>query len=121
MPAVRVECTTEGLEENWVEVSDFWTRAELSAYSKTSGDEFISLWRRKVVACHIVTGDLVIDDPLQVHEQLDGLDIRLMRFLTGAVTEATSYLLTLGEANKRLSFPGAGAAVTTTKMVPALN
>ena len=117
---VRVECTTEGLEENWIEVSDFWTRAELSAYVKTSGDDFIALWRRKVTACHLVTGDLVVDDPLLVHEQLDGLDIRLMRFLTGAVTEATNYLLSLGEANKRLSFPGAGAAVKT-QMAPALN
>jgi hypothetical protein len=112
------------MEENWVEVTDFWTRGELRRYTEQSGEDFVTLWRRKVTACHVVTGDLVIDDPLQVHDQLDDLDIRLMRFLTGAVTEATSYLLSLGEANKRLSFAGAGAAVKktqTTQTTPALN
>lgn len=117
---VRVECTTPGMEDNWIEVTDFWTRRELADYVEKSDDEFRNLWRKKVTACHLVTGDLVIDDPALVHDQIDGLDIRLMRFLTGAVLEATNYLLSLGEANKRLSF-GAGVAAKTTQTVPALN
>ncbi len=119
MPPIRVECTTPGLEENWLDVSDFWTRAELQEYGELSGDPFVDLWRKKVVACHIETGDVAINDPAKVHDQIDQLDIRLIKFLTSGPRTVTDYLLSLGEANKRLSLPGTGEVATTKRMVPA--
>jgi hypothetical protein len=118
--AIRVECSTPGLEENWVEVSDVWTRGELRDYTAKKGDEFVALWRAKVTACNFVTAKgEAITDPLLVHDRLDDLDLRLLGFITTAPLEATSYLLALGEVNKRLSSAGTVTAATTTKRAPA--
>ena len=113
---IRVECSTPGLEENWIEVDEVWTRRELREYMSLKGEPFIALWQRKVTACHLVTGDVVVDEPAQVHGLLDELDLRLTRFVTEAVLEATDYLLSLGEVNKRLSLPGVGEAAMTKMM-----
>ena len=113
---IRVECTTEGLEECWIEVDDAWSRRELREYTKLKGDPFVELWRRKVTACHLqtATGE-VITEPVQVHERLDDLDMRLLGFVGQAPLEVTGHLLVLGEVNKRLSLPGADPAAKTTK------
>lgn len=111
---IRVECSTAGLEANWVEVDEAWTRGELRDYTTLKGDAFVALWRRKVTGCHLVAQDgVVIDEPERVHELLDGLDLRLVRFVTAAPLEATDYLLGLGEVNKRLSFAGGEVAGMT--------
>jgi len=112
--AIRVECSTPGLEENWVEVTEVWTRGELREYTSKKGDEFIALWRKKVEACNFVTAQgEAITDPNQVHDRLDDLDLRLVGFITAALIEATNYLLALGEINRRLS--SAGSVVATKK------
>lgn len=111
---IRVECSTEGLESNWIEVSDVWTRAELRDYTSLKGELFVELWRRKVTAVNLVTAaGEVINDPAAVHDRLDDFDLRLLGFITAALIEAISYLLVLGELNKRLSSPGTGIVART--------
>lgn len=113
---IRVECTTEGLEECWIEVDEAWSRRELREYTAARGEPFVALWRGKVTACHLltVTGD-VITEPGQVHERLDDLDVRLLGFVSQGPLEVTGHLLVLGEVNKRLSFAGADPAAKTTR------
>ena len=109
--SIRVECSTPGLEANWVEVSDVWTRANLRDYTSLKGDDFVKLWQQKVVNVNMVTvSGEVITDPCQVHNNLDNFDLRLLGFITSAPLEATSYLLALGEMNRRLSLSGTEAA-----------
>lgn len=114
---IRVECTTEGLEDCWLEVKDAWSRRELREYAKElKGSPFIALWRQKVTACHLLTVEgEVIADPQQVHERLDDLDVRLLGFVSQAPLAVTEHLLVLGEVNKRLSLPGADSAARMTK------
>lgn len=114
--AIRVECSTPGLEENWVEVDEVWSRGELRQYTTLKGEEFVTLWQKKVTACNFVTvtGE-AITDPKQVHDRLDDLDLRLVGFITAAPLEATNYLLALGELNRRLSSAGSVAAGKKTK------
>lgn len=113
---VRVSCSTEGLEENWVEVSDRWTRKELTEFLTLKGKPFLDMFAAKVTACHLVRMDgTVLNDPAQVLLERDELDLRLVRFPVSAVLEATDYLLGLGEANKLLSPGGAGLAAKTTR------
>lgn len=113
---VRVSCSTEGLEENWVEVSDRWTRKELVDFLTLKGQPFLDMFAAKVTACHLVRADgTVLDDPANVLLRRDDLDLRLFRFPVSAVLEATDYLLGLGEANKLLSPGGAGLAAKTTR------
>lgn len=112
--AIRIECTTPGLEANWVEVDEVWTRRELQAFTRLAGDEYWALWARKVTACHLVLADgAVVEDPTALSARLDDLDIRLLRWLASAVLTATQYLLNLGETSARLSLNGVGVAVPT--------
>lgn len=112
--AIRVECTTPGLEANWVEVDEVWSRRELQAFVALDGEEYWQLWGRKVVACHVeLAAGGVVDDPAAVHLVLDDVDIRLLRWLPSAVLMATQYLLNLGEGSARLSLNGVGVAVPT--------
>lgn len=109
--AIRVECSTPGLEENWIEVAEVWSRGELAQYTTLKGDEFVALWRRKVTGCNFVTVEgEAITDPKLIHDRLDDLDLRLVGFITSAPIEATNYLLALGEMNRRLSSAGSVAA-----------
>lgn len=112
---IRVECSTPGLEDNWIEVAEVWTRQELAEYLTAKGPPFVALFVQKVTACHMVQPDgTVITDPATALELRDTFDLRLVRFPTAAVLEATDYLLGLGEVNKRLSSAGAGGAARMT-------
>lgn len=114
--AIRVECSTPGLEANWIEVDDVWTRKELQAFVSLVGEEYWALWGRKVVLCHLVLPDGgVVDDPMQVGLVADDVDLRLLRWLSSAVLTATQYLLNLGEVSARLLLGGVGVAVPTRK------
>lgn len=113
---IRVECTTPGLEGNWIEVDDVWTRKELQAFVSLQGEGFWALWGRKVMACHLVLADGgVVSDPAAVGLVLDDLDLRLLRWLSNGVLTATQYLLNLGEGSARLLLDGVGVAVPTGK------
>jgi hypothetical protein len=45
---IRVECSTPGLEGNWIEVDDIWTRKELQAFVSLQSEAYWTLWGRKV-------------------------------------------------------------------------
>jgi hypothetical protein len=112
---IRVECGLDGLTNNWIEVDPVWTRGELRAFVELTGDEYWSLWQRKVIDCHIeLAYGGVIERPEDVELALDNIDIRLVRWLSAAVLMATQHLLNLGEASARLSSHGVGVAVPTT-------
>lgn len=115
--AIRMECSSPGLEGNWLEVSEVWSRRELRDLVTVKGEPFVALWERKVTACNLVTvAGAVITDPRQVYGPdgcRDDLDLRLDSFLTSAVLDATGYLLTLGEVSKRLLYAGVEVAATT--------
>jgi hypothetical protein len=117
---IRVECSTPGLEANWLEVDEVWTRRELREFVTLRGAPFLELWTRKVTACHIELphGSVVIDDPAAAALIHDELDVRLLGWLSSAVLVATEHILSLGEASARLSFNGVGVAVP--KMNPTV-
>lgn len=118
---IRIECTTPGLEANWIEVDEVWTRREFQAFTQLAGDEYWQLWGRKVVACHVELAEGgVVDDPAAVHRALDDLDLRLLRWLPAAVLTATQHLLNLGERSARLLSNGVGVAVPT-RTNPTMN
>ena len=112
---LRVEAGDD-LAGNWLEVVERWTNTELALYNSLSGEPFIELWTKKVVACHIeVEGGEPITDPAQVWPRYGDIDIRLSRFITRGVLSVTEHLKTLGETTRRLSLPGAVAGPTDRK------
>jgi hypothetical protein len=114
---IRIECTTPGLEDCFVEVSERWTRSDIGAIFQP-GIPFAALWRRRVTACYLACVDgaalvdpaLVCDEEGAVHPDLD---VRLVNFPEAALVLAVNEIASLGKANARLSSGGSGRAMTT--------
>jgi len=114
---IRVFSEAAGLEECFVEVSERWAVREL-AEVYGGRDAWLALFRRKVVGCHLLTAEgEAIDDPAQILERFDDLDVRLARLVNLSLSNAVDYLATLGEASKRV-LSGAGGLATTMTTAP---
>lgn len=117
---IRVECTTPGLEDCYVDVSERWTRADIEAIFRPA--DFPAVWYRRVTACALACADgVMLTAPADV-VAADGtlhpeLDVRLLRFPEAAIILAVDQIGALGKANARLSSGGSGRA--TTAMPPA--
>lgn len=113
---IRIDCTTPGLEDCYIEVSERWTRGDVEAIFRPA--DFPAVWRRRVVGCVLARAD---GDPLTdpaVVVEADGklhpdLDWRLRLFPEAAMVVAVDQLARLGKANARLSSGGSGRAETT--------
>ncbi len=117
---IRICSEAAGLEECFVEVDERWSIRELNRIYD-SRDAWLELFGRKVSAVHLLTAEgEAIDDPAQVLERFEDLDIRLARLVNNSLANAVDYLATLGEASKRV-LSGAGAPATTTTMTTAPN
>ena len=113
--SIRVECTTPGLEDCYIEVSERWTRGDIEAIFRPA--DFPAVWRKRVTACALACADgAMLTDPADVVAE-DGklhpeLDVRLLRFPEAAMILAVDQIASLGKANARLSSGGSGRAET---------
>lgn len=115
MAPVRIECTTEGFEGTWVEVSDRWTRREFKELLDSEGDDWLETFHVKVDACNIETDGEPITDPAMVTEDtLDDVDMQVLGFLGTVLFEAAAHLRSLGFMSGRISLNGS-AETTTNK------
>lgn len=116
MATVRIEHASEELADNWIEFSANWTLADLRQAYNEQGEGFIAFWRSKAVACHVRTAEgEIITDPMQIHERIDELDLRLVRWVPLALLEAGNYLVRLGELSALVSSNGVGASAARTR------
>lgn len=108
---MRIECKEPGFEQNWVEVSDKWTRRETANLYSVSGEEYFALLRAKVTACHIVpeTGDPIIDPQMIAPDNLMDCDETVHGFLGGALQLAIAERRSIGNLSGRLSSTTNGA------------
>jgi len=97
------------MEDNWVDVSEKWTRAEFRALTKAEGAEFWRIWNEKVSGCHLETAPKAwCDNPAAIDEDsLDDMDLRLLGFVGAVMVNAGVHLRSLGNARARLSSNGA--------------
>ena len=105
---MRVNCTAEGFEHNWVEVVDSWSRreiVELEGFRISDNEEFFAMLQRKSVACNIVLEDgTVIDDPQRLnYEELLDADEAIWAWLGQCMWIAIGMRRALGNASARLS------------------
>lgn len=102
---MKFYCDIEGLQENWVDVGEAWTRAEVNALNSAGEQETLALFYSKVQACHLVAEDgTTVTDPKQVTaEFLDKVQIQLVGFIGGVMPIAVRRLQNLGNAAVRLS------------------
>ena len=102
--AVRIDCTADGFEDTWVEVSDRWTRREFKALLESEGDEWLDIFHKKVTGCHIQTSGDPLTSPAAITEDsLDDVDMEIVGFLSTVLLEAVSHLRSLGFMSGRVS------------------
>ena len=108
--AVRIECTAEGFEGTWVDVSERWTRREFKEMLESDGAEWLDTFHKKVTACNIETGGEPITNPQSVTEDmLDDVDMQVLGFLGTVLLEAVAHLRSLGFMSGRVSSDGNAA------------
>lgn len=138
---IRLECTVDGLRQNWVELAEQWTRAEMRRWNlatlgvappkaapadgdpntpaRTSEDELFDLLAQKLTGVHVTLPDgTLIEDAATLVARFDDLDVRLVRWLATGVSKALQELLALGEAKRRLLFDGVEVAQPMTPPTP---
>jgi hypothetical protein len=110
---MRLHCDIEGLEDNWIDISEQWTRREFREMLDANGDELLAILHAKATACHIEAGDTVITDVADLTEDaLDDIDLRLVGFIGGILVHAGVRLRELGNVSARPSSPGTGPQPT---------
>jgi len=124
MTTTRIECTAEGFERNWIEVSDAWTQRDIVEHVQAAtDDELWALTRRKAVACHIelATG-AAIDNPDSItSDNLLDADVLLLNWLGRCLSLAIAQRRLLGNASARPLSNGNGKTTPTTMTAPTLN
>ncbi len=104
--AVKLTCSLEGFQDNWVEVTEHWTRKDLRILAETNEvPALLALLREKLVGCHIrVEGrDEFVTRPEDLTEELiDDMDLRVWGFLAYVLTETCIYLRSLGNMSGRV-------------------
>ena len=106
--SVRVVPDIPDLSENYIDVSDKWTRTEYKRLFDADGEETLSITRSKLDGCHLQLDDgTFLDDPnLITDETLDRMDMRLIGFLGSATLRACNHLRSLGFLSARPSSVG---------------
>lgn len=99
-------CSIEGLEDNYIDFSDKWTRAEVKRVESgqwADDVEFFAFIGSKSNGIHIVSEDgteaTSVDD--LTDEFLDGCDARLAGFISSAPIHAARNLTSLGNWSAR--------------------
>jgi hypothetical protein len=115
----RYTCNIEGLDGNWVEVSDHWTRREVAEYMTTTTPEDEFTWlRRKVVAIRLEVGETLIVSPDELKvAAFDDADLRLWGFVCGVLGLSIRDLRALGNASGRLRLPSVAVTARSEPIV----
>lgn len=103
---MKFTCNLPGLEANWVEFSDVWTRREgkelFTLPEKQAFDKYFPL---KAIACHLeqVDGEPLTNPQTITYEALDDVDARVFGFVARALFNAYTEQQLLGNASALLS------------------
>jgi hypothetical protein len=115
MATLRYTCPVADYPEDFVEVSEAWSRRDFRTFwLSEEGDPILDIYRRKIVACHLsrADGQPPLTDPATLNEEaIDSLDMRIFMWLQGAMLQAATEVQTLGKAAQRRLFePSADTA-----------
>lgn len=115
---MRVNCSAEGFDHNWIEVVDAWTRRELLAlegFGIEDGEEFFAMLRTKTEACYIelATGAAIESPDDLDYDQLLDADEAIWTWLGQALWIAVGMRRALGNASARPLFEQNGRMAAT--------
>lgn len=112
---MRLFCAIPGLEHNWIELDEVWTRKDQTDVEAANGDQIFDILRKRATACHIVDIDgAVIDDPDDLTPgALAKIDVRLDQFLATCIQAQIVRQRRIANFSARpLSMPSAPGTVT---------
>lgn len=121
--AIRIECTIDGLDDNWLQLSDTWSRREMRAWytAVLQADEstWLPILQSKLLGVHmrLIDGTLIADANALI-EQLDNMDVRLTRWLPHSVQGALVEMLALSESSRRILLNGAAVPAASQTTAP---
>lgn len=106
----RITCTTEVFSDNWIELSESWTRREVKELDKATVAGVLETLRKKATACNIIlsTGEIVTEVTKLTEDDLVDCDQQVWGFLLGCQFRAVAALQSLGNFSVRLSSDSAG-------------
>lgn len=95
---MRYDCPVPEFPDDYVEISERWSRGEVKAFFSANGDEYLDLVKRKVVALRLTTTDGAITEPEQLTlEAIDTVDVHVWKWFSVAINRGVDTLYTLGE------------------------
>lgn len=121
--AIRIECTIDGLDDNWLQLSDTWSRREMRAWytAVLQADEstWLPILQSKLLGVHmrLIDGTPIADADALI-EQLDNMDVRLARWLPHSVLGALVEMLALSESSRRILLNGAAVPAASPTTAP---
>ncbi len=106
----KVTCTTEGFTDNWIDLSESWTRREVKELDGSNIAEVLAILRRKATACNIIlsTGEVVTEVTRLTEDGLEDCDQQVWGFILGCQFREVAALQALGNFSVRLSSDSAG-------------
>lgn len=114
---MKYQCDIPGLEHNFIELRDDWSRGQVREFWTAKGEEYFALVAKKTTACHL---DVPDGEPITSVEQftldaIDTIDSRVFQWFMMVPSAHINALGEMGEAARRrlLSSTGESTAPTT--------
>jgi hypothetical protein len=120
---MKYSCDIEGLEHNYIELSDVWSRKQATEFLTADSDKYLALLKAKIIALSLdcVEGPPVTSAEDLTDDALDDLDMRVFHWLKIIPRGHVQNVLNLGEASGRRSYVTVGETAARMNASPLLN
>lgn len=97
------QCDIPGLEDNFIELSDFWSRREVRDFYTFKDESYLALLQSKLIACRLSRpGALPLTEPVAFDaDMMDALDMRIVYWVATVPVAHVAGLGNLGNALAR--------------------
>ncbi len=114
---MKYDCDIPGLEHNFIELRDDWSRGQVREFWTAKGEDYFALIAKKTTAVHLDVPDgEPVTDPTQLTvAALDAIDSRVFQWFMAVPVAHVQALGDMGEAARRrlLDSKGESTAPTT--------
>jgi len=103
---MRYCCDLPGFEDNFIELSDVWSRKQVKSFWQFEGEAYMALLKTKVVSCNLACpdGPPITEAFLFTEEGLEQVDFRIYHWVVNVPVKHVSELGTLSLACGRRLF-----------------
>jgi hypothetical protein len=118
---MRYSCDIEGLEHNYIELSDVWSKKQIEAFLDADIEANLVLLRPKIVSLSLarVDGEPITSADQVTNDSLEEIDFRVFHWFKVALVVHVTSMKKLGEASGWRLIAIVGETATRTKTSPA--